>query len=74
MTYLKSGTTVELNQPAHLKGLVCKVLGRTTEYQPVIGTNYILKPLDPSQLYSEDYPYEYMGAFECMFDVIGEMK
>ena len=70
MSYLKSGTVVSLNQPPHLNGMLAKVVGRATEGQPVIGISYILKPEDSSRIYSKDYPYEYMCAHECMFDVV----
>jgi hypothetical protein len=70
MTQLKPGTVVKLNQPPHLNGVFAKVVGRATDGAPVIGISYILKPEDPSKIYSKEYPYEYMCAPECMFDVV----
>ena len=70
MDHLKYGTIVRLNQPEHLKGMTGKVVGRATEYQPVIGASYILKSAENSTFYSQEYRYEYITAFECMFDVV----
>jgi len=44
-----------------------EVVGRATDYQPVIGASYILKS---AEFYSQEYRYEYITAFECMFDVV----
>lgn len=67
MGHLKYGTIVRLNQPEHLKGMTGEVVGRATDYQPVIGASYILKS---AEFYSQEYRYEYITAFECMFDVV----
>jgi hypothetical protein len=74
MKYLENKTRVVLNQPPSLRGLKGTIVGRTTEYHPIIGATYIIQPDVPSLIRSDEYPYDFFGVSECTFDVIPKEK
>jgi hypothetical protein len=70
MNYLPQGTRIRRKENHPLPGLVGTIVGRATQGQPVIGASYIIQPDDPSQVKSDEYPYDFLVSFECEFEVI----
>jgi hypothetical protein len=73
MNYLPQGTRIRRKENHPLPGLVGTIVGRATQEQPVIGANYIIQPDDPSQVNSEEYPYDFLVSFECEFEVVRQI-
>ena len=76
---LKYGTKIKMHSTEPFADIVGHVVGKSTEYQPVLGAGYIIASHNLSEFGSGlidevHYPYTHFAAFECQFDVLEKVN